>query len=37
MYVSSKKNKFLSSSIAGGTIPISLGVAMALKKKEIQE
>ena len=34
MYVSSKKNKFLSSSIAGGTIPISLGVAMALKKKK---
>ena len=34
MYISSKKNNFFCSSIAGGIIPIALGSALALKKKE---
>ncbi len=34
MYSSSKKNKFLSSSIAGGIIPIALGLALSIKKKK---
>lgn len=34
MYISSKKNRFLSSSIAGGTIPIALGVALSIKKNK---
>lgn len=34
MYVSCKKTKIFCSSIAGGIIPISLGVALALKKKK---
>ena len=34
MYVSSKKNKFLSSSIAGGMIPIALGLALSIKRKK---
>ena len=33
MYISSKKNKFLSSSIAGGMIPIALGLALSIKKR----
>ena len=33
MYVSSKKNNFFCSSIAGGIIPIALGSALALKRK----
>tara|TARA_Y100000741_G_scaffold362113_1_gene347298 strand:- start:392 stop:1024 length:633 start_codon:yes stop_codon:yes gene_type:complete len=37
MYISSKKNKFLSSSIAGGIIPISLGVAWSIKKKKSKD
>jgi len=32
MYVSSKKNNFFCSSIAGGIIPIALGSALALKR-----
>ena len=32
MYISSKKNNFFCSSIAGGIIPIALGSALALKK-----
>ena len=32
MYSASNKNNFLSSSIAGGIIPIALGIALALKK-----
>ena len=32
MYVSSKKKKFFCSSIAGGIIPIALGIALAIKK-----
>lgn len=36
MYVSSKKHKFLSSSIAGGTIPIALGLSLAIKRKKQQ-
>ena len=32
MYVSSKKNNFFCSSIAGGIIPIALGAALALKR-----
>ncbi len=34
MYASSKKNNFLSSSIAGGIIPIALGLALSIKKKK---
>ena len=34
MYICSKKNRFLSSSIAGGTIPIALGVALSIKKNK---
>ena len=34
MYVSSKKNNFLSSSIAGGMLPIALGLALAIKRKK---
>ena len=34
MYVSSRKNKFLSSSIAGGIIPIALGLSLSLKKQK---
>ena len=37
MYVSSKKHRFLSSSIAGGIIPISLGVALGLKEKNLNK
>lgn len=33
MYVSCKKRKILCSSIAGGIIPIALGVALSIKKK----
>lgn len=33
MYISSKKNNFFCSSIAGGIIPIALGSALALKKR----
>jgi TPP-dependent pyruvate/acetoin dehydrogenase alpha subunit len=33
MYISSKTNNFFCSSIAGGVIPIALGVALAIKKK----
>ena len=33
MYISSRKNRFLSSSIAGGIIPIALGIALSIKKK----
>ena len=29
-----KKNKFLSSSIAGGMIPIALGLALSIKRKK---
>ena len=32
MYISSKKNKFFRSSIAGGIIPIALGTALGIKK-----
>lgn len=32
MYISSKKNNFFSSSIAGGILPIALGVALGIKK-----
>lgn len=34
MYVSSKKHNFLSSSIAGGTIPIALGISLAIKRRK---
>lgn len=34
MYVSSKKNKFLCSSIAGGILPIALGLALSIKRKK---
>ena len=34
MYISSKKNNFFCSSIAGGIIPIALGTALAIKKKK---
>jgi len=34
MYVSSNKNKFLSSSIAGGMLPIALGLALSIKRKK---
>ena len=34
MYSSSKQNNFLSSSIAGGIIPIALGLALSVKKKK---
>ena len=34
MYISSKKNKFFSSSIAGGIMPIALGLALSIKKKK---
>jgi len=34
MYISSKKNKFSSSSIAGGSLPIALGVAKSIKLKK---
>ena len=34
MYSSSKQNNFLSSSIAGGIIPIALGLALAIKKRD---
>ena len=37
MYISSKKNNFFCSSIAGGVIPIALGSALALKKKIVKE
>lgn len=33
MSVASKKPRFISSSIVGGTIPIALGLALAIKKK----
>ena len=33
MYSASNKNNFLSSSIAGGIIPIALGIALAIKKR----
>jgi pyruvate dehydrogenase E1 component alpha subunit len=33
MHISSNKNKFFSSSLVGGTLPIALGVSMALKRK----
>ena len=32
MSIASKKHKFYSSSIVGGTLPIALGVAMGIKK-----
>ena len=34
MYVASKKHKFMSSSIAGGTVPIALGLSLAIKKRK---
>lgn len=34
MYVSSRKRNFLSSSIAGGIIPIALGIAISIKKQK---
>ena len=34
MYISSKKNKFFCSSIAGGIIPIALGTALGIKKNK---
>lgn len=34
MYISSKKNNFFSSSIAGGCIPIALGVAKSIQLKK---
>ena len=34
MYISCKKNKFFCSSIAGGIIPIALGVALSIKRKK---
>lgn len=34
MHVSSKKYKFLTSSIVGGNLPIALGIALALKLKK---
>ena len=34
MYISSKKNKFFCSSIAGGSLPIALGVAKSIKLKK---
>lgn len=34
MYISSNKNRFLSSSIAGGVIPIALGVALSIKRNK---
>ena len=34
MYVSSKDNKFISSSIAGGTLPIALGIALSIKMRK---
>lgn len=34
MYVSSRKNKFISSSIAGGMLPIALGIALSIKKRK---
>ena len=34
MYVSSKSNHFMSSSIAGSIIPIALGIALSIKKKK---
>tara|TARA_A100001011_G_scaffold94363_1_gene99264 strand:+ start:1568 stop:2212 length:645 start_codon:yes stop_codon:yes gene_type:complete len=37
MYISSKKNNFFCSSIAGGIIPIALGSALALKKKRSKQ
>lgn len=37
MYVSSKKNNFFCSSIAGGIIPIALGSALALKRKDSKQ
>ena len=36
MYISSRKNKILCSSIAGGTIPIALGVALAIKRRKLK-
>ena len=35
MSINSRRYKFFSSSIVGGGIPIALGLALALKKKEI--
>tara|TARA_B100000780_G_C21059681_1_gene425872 strand:+ start:292 stop:879 length:588 start_codon:yes stop_codon:yes gene_type:complete len=37
MSVSSKKNKFYTSAIVGGTLPIALGVAQSLKLKKKKE
>ena len=37
MYVSSKKNNFFCSSIAGGVIPIALGAALALKRNKSKQ
>lgn len=37
MYISSKKNNFFCSSIAGGIIPIALGSALALKKSRSKQ
>ena len=34
MYSSSKQNNFISSSIAGGIIPIALGLALSIKKRD---
>lgn len=34
MYISSKQKRFLSSSIAGGVLPIALGVALSIKLKK---
>lgn len=33
MHINSKHHKFFTSSIVGGTLPIALGVSMAIKKK----
>lgn len=33
MHINNKKHKFYSSSIVGGSLPVALGVAMALKRK----
>ena len=37
MYISSKEHKFLSSSIVGGILPIACGLALAIKRRQLDE
>lgn len=37
MHINSRKHKFMTSSIVGGCLPIAVGIAMAIKTKQLNE